>query len=903
MPASASSTSVPSPPGLHLSSIRSDVVIAFRPHGHVHVCGVFHARDTTTRLPTRHMWLEDVRLWPATVRKYTAAGYNNFQFTEYSSPDRWEIHHGPEYPLQTGLSSDALLDFASPTAGAGASSEVTQHSANTGERPAEEFKHEDPEAVAEMEAARRRMEEDRTRRLEQELAALRAETERLRRAAAAAPAGAPADTAPAPPAANADNEAAQFLQFMRENQALMAQQNQALIDALTRSQNQQNAAPALAPAPLTRPQIEFPSWDGSEATKADFLFRIGTMKNDAFFQAVTDWTKASPGLSAQNNYLQANIVDKIPLKHRTIFADDPLLAQDGFAMLDRLLVTLRGDTVENRLLAITELAAFEYTATDTTATYMARLRGLQAALKGCTIDQFITLIALARMDPGLYPGITNLFLQGDTTLLNEDLSQVERRMERQDRIRSITGESADSARRSKPKGKSPAAPSPNPAPASDKATYPPSTKPSFSTIVEFLKNTTNCPGCFNRGKGGEKCGKECCLPLLAAGWICKYSPDEAKKLYGDLRAKQRQQHNEKGRKVTDAEKPQPDDNAKEKQNVESAKRATSVEPPSSKKPLSYSDAAKSAGQSSQENRKNYWDELGSDSDDNEGYFLRSDDDDDKPNTSSNNYIVASANRAAVSHQFSSIARHELNTIRVAIRSEDEAACCADSGATKHMFPDYNTFVSSYHKCSNKFVQLGDSTELPIHGYGTAKFSLNGHVILVRNALHVPDLTDPLYSLRQHRFMKGCGFFSHYDSGAFLLFPDFTVKVDDRVDCLLNFKAIGRSKSPPIEYAEPRDSHPAFHAARPAHIIPSDDIDDATVMSHIQYNIPTPKSSAKSTAPPQSLPSERSPSPTTVIADLELESSALKPLSKRLLSSLHSDPQSLPPVPPCYTAGA
>ena len=117
--ASASSTSVPAPPGLHLSTIRSDVVIAFRTAGHVHVCGVFHARDTTTRLPTRHMWLEDVRLWPAAVRKYTQAGYNNFQFTEFSSPDRWEIHHSLEYPLQSGLSSDALLVYASPPAACG----------------------------------------------------------------------------------------------------------------------------------------------------------------------------------------------------------------------------------------------------------------------------------------------------------------------------------------------------------------------------------------------------------------------------------------------------------------------------------------------------------------------------------------------------------------------------------------------------------------------------------------------------------------------------------------------------------------------------------------------------------------------------------------------------------------
>ena len=109
---------------------------------------------------------------------------------------------------------------------------------------------------------------------------------------------------------------------------LMAQQNQALPNVISGIQNQQPAA--LSPAPITRPQIEFPAWDGSEGTKADFLFRIGTMKNDAFFQfqAVANWSCSAPGLEAQNNHLQANIVDKVSLKHRTIFADDSLLAQD-----------------------------------------------------------------------------------------------------------------------------------------------------------------------------------------------------------------------------------------------------------------------------------------------------------------------------------------------------------------------------------------------------------------------------------------------------------------------------------------------------------------------------------------------------------------------------------------------
>eukprot|EP00956_Cyclotella_meneghiniana_P041317 scaffold222336_cov36-Cyclotella_meneghiniana.AAC.1 len=216
-----------------------------------------------------------------------------------------------------------------------------------------------------------------------------------------------------------------------------------------------------------------------------------------------------------------------------------------------------------------------------------------------------------------------------------------------------------------------------------------------------------------------------------------------------------------------------------------------------------------------------------------------------------------------------------------------------------MFPDYNTFVS-YHPCKNKTVELGDSTELPILGYGTAKFSLNGHVILVRNALHVPGLTDPLYSLRQHRFMQGCGFFSHHDSGAFLLFPDFAIKIDDRVDCLLNFKAIGRQPSKKLAYAEPRSSTPAFAAARPAHLIEPDEPTEQDDLNNITYHIPTPKTTQ---VPPQTKPSTpHSPEP-TIIEQSDLEASAAKPLTKRIMNAIHHNPRELPPVPPSCTPAA
>jgi hypothetical protein len=68
-----------------------------------------------------------------------------------------------------------------------------------------------------------------------------------------------------------------------------------------------------------------------------------------------------------------------------------------------------------------------------------------------------------------------------------------------------------------------------------------------------------------------------------------------------------------------------------------------------------------------------------------------------------------------------------------------------------MIPDYKAFVS-YKSCQNELVTLHDTTKLPIKGRGTAWFYLNDKVVEVRNALHVPDLRAPLYSLRRHRHM-------------------------------------------------------------------------------------------------------------------------------------------------------
>jgi hypothetical protein len=73
-----------------------------------------------------------------------------------------------------------------------------------------------------------------------------------------------------------------------------------------------------------------------------------------------------------------------------------------------------------------------------------------------------------------------------------------------------------------------------------------------------------------------------------------------------------------------------------------------------------------------------------------------------------------------------------------------------------MLLDEPAFIS-YKLVTNLQVRMGNNSYLPILGQGSAIISLNGQRILVRNALHVPGLVVPLYSLRTHITQHGCGF--------------------------------------------------------------------------------------------------------------------------------------------------
>ena len=171
------------------------------------------------------------------------------------------------------------------------------------------------------------------------------------------------------------------------------------------------------------------------------------------------------------------------------------------------------------------------------------------------------------------------------------------------------------------------------------------------------------------------------MVLAGSGFVLKYDPDAAKKLVDAHRSRKKGGRNTRNaRRATDSQQetddsdqaPPPPDNTQRTaaEVVAGANRATSV-----------GKERQVPGQQTTQPRKseattadNYYDSMASDSDDERGFLDR--DLEGKNNQSSNFYPVASARRCHVSKSLSSLAHRELHQMKLALRQEDEAECCA-----------------------------------------------------------------------------------------------------------------------------------------------------------------------------------------------------------------------------------
>ncbi len=128
---------------------------------------------------------------------------------------------------------------------------------------------------------------------------------------------------------------------------------------------------------------------------------------------------------------------------------------------------------------------------------------------------------------------------------------------------------------------------------------------------------------------------------------------------------------------------------------------------------------------------------------------------------------------------------------------------ADMGATDHMLPDKSAFIS-YTPVSGGQVRMGKNFFAPIVGQGTAIILLNSKKILICDCLHIPELCNPLYSLRAHQRQWGCEIIGMFGLGMNVFFLTFIVKVDTATDSHLKHAPIGRAAGlADLDYVQPK----------------------------------------------------------------------------------------------------
>eukprot|EP00804_Cyclotella_cryptica_P030371 CCRYP_011900-RA/>CCRYP_011900-RA protein AED:0.20 eAED:-0.11 QI:0/0/0/1/1/1/3/0/1923 len=834
-----------------------------------HPCGVvsFSRVDDDGETRTHHVWCVDKALWPRAKQYYDSLSCHSYQFTPMSAPDGWTRKY-PQALLEAQAINHETFPDDAPDISRGSSALPTP--------PRRQTRQPDPDPII-------------------------------------PPTTTTAPGTTAPPASTPPDATAALLQSIllqqQQQQQLHNETIRTFMDEIGRMSTTTTTSPA--PTPI-KPPI-FPAY--TKDTPLDiFTAQVTTFKQHEYFDGCT-WDAKAPGKDKESTYLRSELLRVLPLDLQRLFTNDSRYDNDGFLMLTCLLEHLRPLSHQSKFLTMMEFANLAKGDNESEASLISRAKGIDNILSGVSIAECMPLKILSCLSDS-YPGLIARYCQGDPLVVNATVTQLEALMaserEAQRAFPNLYPSSSANRARALPSSSSP--------PSTTTVVYPLPRGAPWEKVEDLISSGTIFPVCHSRGKWHVNDGSFRCVPLARQGKIIVHDQEAADKIIADYDTHTKQQHVSTGRNnsnrgrgrgrgrttrpnasanpastnsPTTAPSPTPSP-APPPPPAPQARRATSVEPPLTTP-------------TPPPNRYNVLDkEMDSDSADDAAY----DDADfalaDNSNTdylypvsacrahasppASSSFVSSALNSSANQHLTShaSTIAHPVSTSTQAI---------ADSGATDNMFPDYSAFLS-YHRQSNRFVTLGDNTKLPILGIGSAKVKLNGKVVLLRNCLHVPHLRNPLYSLRQHRRMPGCGTYSDYEHGAYILFPRFTLRIDDTTDNIISYEPLGNScPNIKIDYCQHRHYTPP--AARPAAHL------------SIQYIIPVPKC-GRTAAPPRPL-SIRSTTPPTDpatvsteslhIPDKDLLTTTSTPLPIRLLKSIHHDTSNLPSIPPYATPSA
>eukprot|EP00804_Cyclotella_cryptica_P014487 CCRYP_004816-RA/>CCRYP_004816-RA protein AED:0.72 eAED:0.72 QI:0/-1/0/1/-1/1/1/0/939 len=842
-----------------------------------HPCGVvsFSRTDDDDETRSYHVWCVDKSLWPRAKAYYDSLSCSGYQFTPMSAPDGWTRKY-PQATLEAQAINHETFPDDAPDISRGSSALPTP--------PRRQQRQPDPDPLIPP----------------------------FSPTPTPNPAPAGATTTTTPPDATAALLQSVLLQ-QQQQQQLHTETIRAFMDEMRRMNAASATSAALNPI---KPPV-FPEY--KKDTPLDvFTAQITTFKQHEYFHGCT-WDSKAPGKDKESVYLRSELLRVLPLDLQRLFTNDTRFDNDGFLMLHHLLQHLRPVSHQSKFLTMLEFANLSKHDNESEASLISRAKGIDNILSGVSVADCMPLKILSCLSDS-YPGLIARYCQGDQTVVNASVTQLEALMASEREAQRAFPNLYPTASANRARGP-PSSPTPPSSSTPSGLVYPLPRGAPWEKVEDLISTGSICPVCHSRGKWHVNEGSFHCVPLARQGKVIINDQEAADKIVADYDIYTKQSTSSGGRGNTNrgrgrgrgrpgrhqpsanptAAQPPPPSTADATPPdtapapASQVRRATSIEPPSSQ-PTSAST-----------NTYNVLDrEMDSDSADDAAY----DDADfalaDNTNTSypySVSACRANATTPTSSSYVSSVlktyATTQLRLLEQSIANPTSTAnqAIADSGATDHMFPDYSAFLS-YRRQSNRFVTLGDTTKLPILGEGSAKVKLNGKVIILRRCLHVPDLRNPLYSLRQHRKMPGCGTYSDFDHGAFILFPRFTLQIDDTVDNIISYEPIGNSApNVKIDYCQPRHYTPP--AARPAAHL------------SVHYSIPLPKCVrvaaplTSTIAPPTIHPSDPATISTETLnlPDKELLHSTTLPLSSRILKTIHSDPTNLPPIPPYATPSA
>lgn len=114
---------------------------------------------------------------------------------------------------------------------------------------------------------------------------------------------------------------------------------------------------------------------------------------------------------------------------------------------------------------------------------------------------------------------------------------------------------------------------------------------------------------------------------------------------------------------------------------------------------------------------------------------------------------------------------------------------------------------------------------------------------MRNVLHTPSLCGPLYPLCRHRLRPGCSTFSFHDVDSYILFPPFTLEIDDSIDNVISYETVGPGYDGEIDYVKPRFSPSILPAVDTSTFVVSPAPGSAPTPVHPPHAVPPDNASA------------------------------------------------------------